>query len=201
MNSTPQRAVLFTLLAVLLVATRLNLPSSVTHFGPVPDASWAAFFLAGFYLRGSSRWAFPVFMALAVAVDFVVIRGQGLDFFAHYCMSAAYWFLVPAYLSLWAGGMLVRRYYRQADGKALAVLAVSLVASVVVCHLLSQGSFYWLSDSVTEPSMAGWWKNYSDWFVPYLRTTAIYVGLAVIVHAGVVQAMRLRSRTQARLPR
>jgi len=197
MNRNTQNALFFVLLASLLVATRLNLPQSLTHFGPIPDASWAAFFLGGFYLRAASRWAFPVFMALAVLVDYLVIRGQGMDFFAHYCMSAAYWFLVPAYFALWFGGMQLRRHYQGANGKALAVLATSLLASVVVCHLLSQGSFYWLSDSVAEPTFAGWWKNYSDWFVPYLRTTAIYVGLAVIVHVGVTQALRLQGRTRS----
>ena len=30
-----------------------------------------------------------------------------------------------------------------------------------------------------------------DWLLPYLRTTAIYVGLAVIVHVGIAQAVRL----------
>jgi hypothetical protein len=75
----------------------------------------------------------------------------------------------------------------------MAVLVASLFAAVVACHLLSQGSFYWLSDSVLEPTFAGWWKNYSDWFLPYLRTTAIYVGLAVILHVGVLQAVRLQA--------
>ena len=198
MNTTTQRAILFTLIASLLMATRLNLPAALTHLGPIPDASWAAFFLGGFYLRSWTRWAFPVFMALAVLADYVVISGQGMDFFAHYCMSAAYWFLIPAYFALWFGGMLVRRFYVEANGKALAVLAASLFGSVVLCHLLSQGSFYWVSDSVADPTFAGWWKNYSDWFLPYLRTTAIYAGLAVIVHVGVTQAARLRARAKAR---
>ena len=202
MNTTTQRAIVFTLIASLLMATRLNLPAALTHLGPIPDASWAAFFLGGFYLRSWTRWAFPVFMALAVLADYVVISGQGMDFFAHYCMSAAYWFLIPAYFALWFGGMLVRRYYASAEGaesngKALTVLAASLFASVVLCHLLSQGSYYWISDSVADPTFAGWWKNYSDWFVPYLRTTAIYVGLAVIVHVGLTQAARLRARAKA----
>ena len=197
MTRTTQTALLFVLLASLLVATRLNLPASLTHFGPIPDASWAAFFLGGFYLRSASRWALPVFMALAVLVDYVVISGQGMDFFAHYCMSAAYWFLLPAYFALWFGGMQMRRFYQGANGRALAVLAASLLASVVVCHLLSQGSFYWLSDTVADPTFAGWWKNYSDWFVPYLRTTSIYVGLAAILHGGVTQAVRLQGRAKS----
>ena len=193
MNSNTQRTVIFTLLAALMVATRLNLPGSITHWGPVPDASWAVFFIGGFYLRSWTKWAFPMLMALAVLVDYVVITGQGMSFWTHYCMSAAYWFLVPAYFSLWLGGMLVRRAYKEANGKSLAVLVASLFTAVVVCHLLSQGSFYWLSDSVLEPTFAGWWKNYTDWFLPYLRTTAIYVGLAVIVHVGVLQASRLQA--------
>ncbi len=197
MNTNSQRAIVFALLALLMVSTRLHLPTSLTHFGPVPDASWAAFFLGGFYLRTWARWAFPVFMALAVAVDYVVISGQGMDFWAHYCMSAAYWFLLPAYLALWLGGSLLRRSHTEANGKALAVLVASLFVSVVVCHLLSQGSFYWISDSVANPSFAGWWRNYTDWFVPYLRTTAIYVGLAVIAHVGVTQAARLQARAKS----
>ena len=197
MNSNTQRTVIFTLLAALMVATRLNLPASITHWGPVPDASWAVFFIGGFYLRSWTKWAFPMLIALAVLVDYVVITGQGMSFWTHYCMSAAYWFLVPAYFSLWLGGMLVRRTYKEANGKSLAVLVASLFAAVVVCHLLSQGSFYWLSDSVLEPTFAGWWKNYTDWFLPYLRTTAIYVGLAVIVHVGVLQAARLQARAKS----
>ena len=187
MTANVQRAFVLSLLVLLMLGTRIN------HFAPIPDASWAAFFLGGFYLRGWSRWAFPVFMALAVAVDYVVITGQGMDFWAHYCMSAAYWFLVPAYFAMWLGGLVLRKYYQQANGKALAVLVASLFGSVVVCHLLSQGSFYWLSDSVVDPTFAGWWKNYSDWFLPYLTSTAIYVGLATIVHVGVLQGARLRA--------
>jgi len=192
MNTTAQRATVLALL-VALMATRLQLPTAATHFGPIPDGSWAVFFIGGFYLRQWTRWAFPALMALAVLIDFVVIRSQGLDFWSHYCMSAAYWFLVPAYLALWLGGAAVARYRPASAARGLALLAGGLIVSVAVCHLLSQGSFYWLGDSVAEPTVAGWWKNYSDWFIPYLRTTAIYVGLASIVHVGVAQAMRLQA--------
>ncbi len=197
MNSNTQRAIILALLTLLLVASRLNLPASLTHFGPVPDASWAVFFIGGFYLRTWTRWAFPLLMAAAVLVDYIVISGQGINFWTHYCVSPAYWFLLPAYFSLWAGGLLVQRFYKGNDGKSLAVLVASLVGAVAVCHLLSQGSFYWISDMVTAPTSAGWWKNYSDWFPSYLRVAAIYVGLAVIVHVGVQQLVRLRALAKA----
>src|SRR5690554_3136356 len=44
-------------LAVLMAATRSHHFASVTH---LPDASWAVFFLAGFYLR--PLWVFPALL-------------------------------------------------------------------------------------------------------------------------------------------
>ena len=52
--SNPQRVGLFAILAIVMAATRVN------HFAALPDASWVVFFLAGFYLRGSASWAFPL---------------------------------------------------------------------------------------------------------------------------------------------
>lgn len=183
-NSTP-RAFILALLLVLMAATRVH------HFGAIPDASWAVFFIGGFYLRGWTRWAFPLLMALAVAVDYAVIRAQGINFWSHYCVSPAYWCLVPAYFALWGGGLLLRRGYRRNDARTLGLLAASLVSSVALCHLLSQGGFYWTSASVPSPSLGGWAKNYADWFLPYLQTTAIYVGLAAIAHVSIEQVARL----------
>lgn len=176
MTATLSRVGLFLVLALVMAATRIN------HFGALPDASWAVFFLAGFYLRGSARWAFPLLMAEAVLVDFAVITASGMDFWSHYCVSPAYGCLVAAYGALWFGGSLVRRHYRGLTPASLGVAAFGLVASVVVCHLLAQGSFYWLSDSIAAPrSLAGWWKNYSDWLLPYLGTAALYVGIAAVL--------------------
>ncbi len=180
MTATTQRLFILFVLALLMAASRAQV---FDHFSP-PDASWAVFFSAGFQLRGWGRWAFPLLMALAVAVDWYVIAGQGIDFWNHYCVSAAYWCLVPAYGALWAGGSWVRRHYTGASWAALGRLAAAFVASVLVCHLIAQGSFYWVSDSVTSPSLAGWWKNYSDWLPPYLAVAGVYVGIAAALQAG-----------------
>ena len=45
MTANVQRAIILSLLVLLMAGTRLN------HFAPVPDASWAVFFIGGFYLR------------------------------------------------------------------------------------------------------------------------------------------------------
>ena len=180
MNATTSRLFILFVLALLMAASRGHV---FDHFSP-PDASWAVFFIAGFHLRGWGRWAFPALMALAVGVDWWVITGQGIDFWNHYCVSAAYWFLVPAYAAMWAGGAWLRRRYAGARWDALGRLAFAFVLSVLACHLLAQGSFYWLSDSVTDPTLAGWWKNYTDWLAPYLVTAGVYVSIAAALQVA-----------------
>ncbi|MDG2526337.1 hypothetical protein P6166_13330 [Stenotrophomonas sp. HITSZ_GD] len=184
MNDRSQRAFVLLLLALLMTATRIN------HFAPVPDASWAVFFLGGLYLRAWTRWAFPLLMALAVVIDWLVISAQGLAFWQHYCVSPGYVALVPAYLALWTGGAWLRGLPQRTTWMTLARGAAVLVVSVALCHLIAQGAFYWSSRSVAEPSVAGWLKNYSDWFAPYLRTTCAYVAAALLVHAGARAAAR-----------
>lgn len=185
MNLTQnQRVGIFALLALVMAATRIN------HFAPVPDASWALFLLGGFYLRGAARWAFPLLMAEAVLIDYIVISGQGINFWSHYCVSAAYWFLIAAYGAMWFGGVLMRRAGIGFNWRSLGIAAATLVASTAACHLIAQGSFYWLSDSVASPSLGGWAANYADWYLPYLRTTALYVAIAAVLHALAVQLAR-----------
>jgi hypothetical protein len=190
MNTNTQRTIILALLLSLMAITRSYL---LYHFAPVPDVSWAAFFVAGFYLRGWGKWAFPLFMAVAMGADYFSITAQGINFWSHYCVSAGYWLLIPAYLALWLGGSFARRVYSENHpAKSLGAVVAGLLVSVVVCQLFAQGGFYWLSDSVPQPAtFAGWWKNYTDWLPPYLRTTAIYTGVAVIAHVGVQQVVRL----------
>lgn len=175
LTTRQQLAILLTL-ALVMIGTRVN------HFSALPDASWAIFFVGGFYLRGLSRVAFPALMALAVLVDWFVISRSGISFWNHYCVSAAYWFLLPAHLGLWLGGLWLRRAYRGLEWRGLGALAGSFLLAVSACYLVSNGSFYWLSDSVASPTLAGWGKNLGDWYLPYLYTAAIYTGLAALLH-------------------
>lgn len=189
MSPTAQRSLVLACLALLMAGTRAD------HFGPLPDASWAVFFVGGFALSAWTRWAFPLLMALAVAVDYVVIRRSGLDFWQHYCVSPAYWCLVPAYFSMWAGGLWLRRRGVGVDLRSAGLLAASLVVSVTVCQLISQGSFYWISDVVTAPTLAGWWDNYVTWLVPYMTTASAYVAVAAGGWAAAMTLARGRGDT------
>jgi hypothetical protein len=193
--TTPWRIGIFAILAIIMLATRSNLIAADNHFGGLPDASWPVFFVAGFYLRGSARWAFPALMLLAVAVDYFVITAQGLGFWEHYCVSPAYWFLLPSYAALWFGGSWLRRHYHGLDLRALGWAALAAVMAGSVCYALSNGSYYWLSDhwltaAHAPRSFAGWMENLGDWYPWYLRTMLVYVGIAAVLHVLATQALR-----------
>ncbi|WP_114238808.1 hypothetical protein [Dyella sp. C9] len=183
-----QRIGIFLALALVMAATRIHL--SLFHHD-VWDASWAIFFLAGFWLRGSARWAFPLLMAEAVLVDFVVISSQGINFWEHYCVSAAYWFLVPSYLSLWLGGSWLAGRKPGLNLRGAVLAAGAVLASWAACYVISNGSFYWLSNSVPQPrSVGAWVANMGDWYLFFLEATVLYIVLGLVVHALAVQLSR-----------
>ena len=172
-----QRLGIFSVLALVMAATRLH------HFDAIPDASWGVFFLAGFWLRGSARWAFPLLMAEAVLVDFFAITSQGLSFWSHYCVSPGYWFLLPSYFALWMGGSWLARHQAGLRASTLGMAAIALLMSEAACYLLSNGSFYWLSPTTAAArSLDGWFANLGDWYLPFLGTTALYVGIGAAFH-------------------
>ncbi len=187
-------------LVVVMAITRIHL--SLLHHD-VSDASWAIFFLAGFWLRGAGRWAFPLLMAEAVLLDYLVISNQGIDFWSHYCVSMAYWFLIPSYFSLWLGGSWLAKHQTGLTWQTLGMGVVALLVSWAACYVLSNGSFYWLSDSVPLPRSAGnWFVNMGDWYLPFLETTALYVGIGAVMHVLAVQiASGLGHADQPNLPR
>ncbi|WP_049621259.1 hypothetical protein [Frateuria defendens] len=177
-----QRLGIFLALALVMAATRQH--HVWHHFDALPDASWSVFFLAGFWLRGAARWAFPLLMALAVFIDYLVISGQGIPFWSHYCVSPAYWFLVAAYGTLWLGGSWLAKH---SGGKpsfaTLGLAAAALLVSEGACYLVSNGSFYWLSDSVPRPrSFGAWAANLGDWYLPFLTSTALYVAIGAVLY-------------------
>lgn len=192
MRLAPRHAfAVFAALALVMAATRVH------HFGALPDASWAVFFAAGAWLAGHQRWAFPALMALAVLIDWFVITRAGIDFWAHYCVSPGYWFLLPAYAAMLAAGQ-----WTTAPGAAprWALLARGLPAlalGIVACHLLAQGGFYWLSGSVAEPTLAGWWKNFLDWLPAYASTTTGYVAVFALLHLATHAAWSRRGVLRA----
>jgi hypothetical protein len=196
-TSTTRRLAIFLGLALVMGVTRIH-PSLLHH--ALWDASWGVFFLAGFWLRGQGRWAFPLLMAEAVLADYLVITGQGIDFWSHYCVSPAYWFLVPSYGVLWLGGSWLAKRQQGLNLRTLGLAVAALLVAEGLCYLISNGSFYWISASVPAPrNLAAWLANLGDWYLPFLAGTAVYVALGAVLHALATQLSRAtqhRGQTQ-----
>src|SRR5262245_16290541 len=87
-------------LAALMAATRIE------HFGVgqiAPDASTAAFFLAGL-LVGDPLWL-AALLVEALALDWMAINLVGVD---AVCVTTGYGMMIPAYASLWLAARSVR---------------------------------------------------------------------------------------------
>lgn len=196
-TSTTRRLAIFIGLALVMGVTRIHL-SLLDH--SLWDASWGVFFLAGFWLRGQGRWAFPLLMAEAVLVDYLVITTQGGNFWSAYCVSPAYWALVPSYGALWLGGSWLAKHQKGLGLRTLGLAVAALLVAEGACYLISNGSFYWISANVPGPrTMGAWFANLGDWYAPFLVGTAVYVALGAVLHVLATQMARAASRDVAQL--
>lgn len=175
-------------LAALLAMTRGH------HFASVeslPSASWAVFFLAGVFIR--SRWAFPALFLVAVALDFGALWSGAVS---DWCLSPAYWLLVPAYGALWFGGRLFAD--RQLQGlRQLGWLAVCVMVSAFVTQVISSGGFYFFSGRYAEPTFAGLVERLVIYYPRYLSTLAMYVSFAAVLYVALSTAFRSADRRVA----
>lgn len=161
------------LLLLAMIATRSHL---VSH---VHDASWAVFFLAGIYLGGLT--AFAGLMLAAVAIDYAAISFGGVSAF---CVSAAYAALVPAYATLFFAGRWFATHHSD-HRNALLTLVPALLGGVVLCELISSGSFYFLSGRFSETSIASFAAQEAIYLPHVLSVTGLYVAIAALVHVAV----------------
>ncbi|MGQ0699789.1 MAG: hypothetical protein ACT4PZ_16295 [Panacagrimonas sp.] len=178
--TTPQLAILAGLVLLMLV-TRFD------HFFSVPDASWAVFFIGGFYLRGLARWAFPALTVEAVLIDWFATQQFGIS---AYCLTPAYAFLIPAHAVLWFGGAWLRTR-QQLDLRSLALFATAAFVSVTAAYAISNGSFYWLGGrQLSAPNLAGYLANFSKYYVHFLTIPCAYLAATGLVHVGITWSLR-----------
>jgi hypothetical protein len=161
-------------LAGLLAMTRGQ------HFATLnlPSASWAVFFLAGVLL--TPRWVFPALFLEASLLDFAAVQWAGVS---DWCLSPAYWLLIPAYGSLWLGGRLYAGWQRDRLS-SLVVLGVCVALSALVCYVFSGGGFLYFSGRYPEPSLAMLGERIAVYYPRYLASLTLYVGMASIFYIG-----------------
>ena len=176
MNASTARPAwpLILLLVLLMAATRSH------HFAglhSLPDASWAAFFLAGFYLKQIR--SFVILTALAVVIDWTAITVGGVSDF---CVTPAYAMLLPAHAALWLGGRWYAQRHRD-HWTTLLPLTAAVAISALVAELLSGGGFYFFGGRFAEPTLAEFLPRLVKYFPSMLGAMTLYMTLAALLHA------------------
>lgn len=190
MNNTRTIAIIATL-AALMAATRFN------HFGTavsLPDASLAIFFLGGLYLARLARASIAAFVALileAGLVDFYATSVQGAS---DWCMTSAYWFLIPTYGSLWLAGRWFALRHSM-EGRRLAWLALTAWAASSFAFVFSNAAFYLLSGYFSDMSAAEYAARVTQYYGSYVSMTLLYIACAVGIQiiSGVIRKQRAQS--------
>lgn len=158
-----QRIALLAGLGLLMMLTR------TTHFGAssiLPDASLAVFLLGGLLFQRA--WGFTVLMVLAFGADVVSAR-TAVE--AGWCMTPAYWGLIPTYGILWLAG---RWLGKSAKLDFLPVASVS-VAAIALAFVVSNATWFMWSDTVGSVTAAEYAMAVLKYFPPYLGSAMLYL--------------------------
>ena len=173
------------ILLFLMIVTRAGF---VNH---IQDATWAVFFILGFYVKKTI--ALPIFLLVAFIVDLSVIQATGGE---NYCFTISYPFLVPAYGSLWLAGCWFANNY-SVSLKGLLYFVAAAVVGVTVCDLFSSGGFYFFSGRFEATTMTEFAGRVATYLPMYMKTTVIYLAVATAVHFAVLQITKVDSGVRA----
>lgn len=176
----------------LLWTTRSGVVGS--HFGSalnLPDASWAVFWLLGFWVR-QVRWLIAGFVASGNADYFAVQHGTSAD-----CFTTAYIFLIPSYLSLWVAGRWAQRQSLFEDSTG-ATHVLSLLVGVFACFTCANIGMYLASDTVNQLSLWNYTLTVAHYLPLYLATSTLYVSVGLLI-AYVIKQIRLLSNSSQRV--
>ena len=180
MQNQSKQLAIFAALVLLMAVTRGS------HFGSsinLPDATLAIFLVAGFML--------PRFTKVAlVAVVFLLLEAGGIDYYAinmagvnDYCVTPAYWFLIPTYASMWfAGHWFASR--RKNNMHSLTLFAGVSWLATTVAFLISNGSFYLFSGRFAEMTVAEYATRVANYYPSYVGGGLLYLALAAVIYVS-----------------
>ncbi len=153
-------------LVILMVMTRY----SAFHTWGLPSATLAVFFVAGIYLR---QYLFPVLLiATAGLTDYFSIQAGTSD----WCITPAYMFLIPTYLSLWFAG----RQFEELEihtFKELSQLTLFLFLSTTAAFIISTGSYHMLSGRYDDVPVLEQVVNSMKYYPRYIGGAFFYMGI------------------------
>ena len=165
---------IFAALATLMAATRYS------HFGSafsLPDASLAIFFLGGLYLARPGRASMAAFAALILEAGLVDSYATSIQGVSDWCMTSAYWFLIPTYGSLWLAGRWFALRHAM-EGRGLAGLALTAWAASSFAFVLSNTAFYLFSGYFSGMGVAEYASRVSQYYGSYVSVAMLYIACA-----------------------
>lgn len=192
MNNIQTRSIAISAaLAALMAATRFN------HFGSavsLPDASLAVFFLGGLYLARSARVSMVAFIALILEAGLIDYYATSVQGTSDWCMTPAYWFLIPTYGSLWFVGRWFALRHTM-EGKGLITLALAAWAASSFAFVFSNATFYLFSEHFATMSVVEYTSRVARYYVSYVSVGLLYIACAVAMHmaADIIGKQRAHS--------
>ncbi len=161
--STPRRLLLLLVLALAMAATRMS------HFGTselLPDASLAVFLLGGMLLGGWQCFA----MLFAVAFGADVLSAQTAEE-AGWCLTPAYWGLLPTYAVLWLAGRKLGKY----DSPSFVRDAGISVGAIALAFVISNAAWFAFSNTLGGMNAGEFALTVAKYFPPYLGSAMLYL--------------------------
>jgi len=192
MNIQSKQLGIFAVLFLLMAVTRGS------HFGSslnLPDATLAIFLVAGFMLPRYTLTALAAFIVLlleAGSLDYYAITYNSVS---DYCVSPAYWFLIPTYASMWfAGHWFAARQKNNLN--SLALFGVVSWFSTSIAFLLSNGAFYSLSGKFSEMNISEYAARVAKYYPSYAGGALLYLALAAVIYISVKSVQNISNAAQ-----
>jgi hypothetical protein len=156
------------LLIGLMILTRNHQWTPIVH---LPDASLALFFIAGARITGL-RYLL-LMMCFAFGIDAYAI---GWGHVSSYCLSPAYFMLIPTYACMWMFGRWHARQTHSFSHSLPSLLGIGFSATLL-SELLSSGGFYAFSGRFQNPTMLSFLPRLWQYSPPVILHTLIYLSL------------------------
>ncbi len=173
--SKKQQFFLFLFFTLVILFTRGNHFPTITQ---LPDATWAIFFLIGFY------FASPVFLIAAIVqfvlIDYFVVTKLGIG---EYCYTAAYIFLPFAYSCLWIAGRWLSKHWESNLRGALKFFIAAFLG-ILTCEIISSGSFNLINQ--TQANGFDLIELLIKYLPSALKTTFGYLLIAGAIHSIII---------------
>jgi hypothetical protein len=174
-----------TLIAVgLLILTIATRGSHVGSAALLPDATLAAMLLGGMLLKRGA-W-FGGLLTACVAVDAFAVGIAGVS---SYCLSPAYWALLPTYAVMWLGGLWLAKRKNAFETMPYIAVALAVTSSAFV---ISTHSFYLFSGKFPQASLWEVLQHGWEYYPAYLGYTMMYLAAAWATH----HVLRILSATR-----